>query len=701
MLNVHTVVSNVTSVHWIEKAVQAVRRNMLIITWAVEEIQCIRVKNKSTISNESVEMIATFSTQSQEAQSYDVNIDSQIKTYVDTQFETQREWNAQVMNTISQHFVQLEQTNLQSEINNEIQNNNITQSTVENHNQDSPEIRREPGILQATTHNPSKNLKYTSRFKLSRAITSYSRPYLQSVEQTIKAIPPRCNILSTEELKIMTQLNPKYFNITTPINKYLKNGLKHGFRFNFAGKRIITVQENLKSVNIEPAALTKYIEDELSVGHMCGPFTLENPLCSAFQINPCGLVEKKDTNLRVYRVISHLSAPTGTSINDGINVTEFATKYENINHAVNWIIQYWKGCLLSKIDIKDAYCILPVHPVDQVLQGLRHNNKIYFDKALAFGNRASGGIFCRFANAITRVAVQQGIKSIKHYVDDFLIISDTTAKQELQQFLRILEIMNILYKPSKLEGPYTALTFLELQLLVGSLMWLYQTIPQGRPFIQQFIKALKWSGVYFLEDRIWLQPETKNLFTDASNLGGGATYEVYFIAFNWSMPIDQTTNTIQMRELLTSLIAILTFAPLWNQKRLIMWTDNQANAEAFYASFCKNTAINDIIAHMYRAQIRGNFFIKLEYIPGKNNIEADLLLHNSHREYMRQNPLARYLKPAISRSNRHMVATRPQSQSTEPPLNIQAATILGVQPTGYKTYNSIIKHYQKLAKENE
>lgn len=155
----------------------------------------------------------------------------------------------------------------------------------------------------------------------------------------------------------------------------------------------MTIQDNLKSINMEPSALTKYIESEISLGRMCGPFTLDNPPCSKFQINPCGLVEKKGTKAKVYRVISHLSAPSGNSINDGIDPTDFATKYENVNHAIRWIIEYGHRCLLSKIDIQDAYCILPVHPVDQVLQGLQHEGKIYFDKALAFRNRASGAFF--------------------------------------------------------------------------------------------------------------------------------------------------------------------------------------------------------------------------------------------------------------------------------------------------------------------
>lgn len=126
------------------------------------------------------------------------------------------------------------------------------------------------------------------------------------------------------------------------------------------------------------------------------------------------------------------------------------------------------------------------------------------------------------------IATQQGIASIIHYVDDFLIISKSNDQRELQQFLRILNILKVPYKESKLEGPGTCITFLgvtidtetmsisvplqkrqkirdllavwanrkwcvkkDLQSLVSSLIWLCQVLPQERPFVQWFIKTQK------------------------------------------------------------------------------------------------------------------------------------------------------------------------------------------------------------------
>ncbi|CAG8582897.1 3785_t:CDS:2, partial [Dentiscutata heterogama] len=272
-------------------------------------------------------------------------------------------------------------------------------------------------------------------------MTSSEPPVLQSINETLSSIPPRELPFTENEIRISLQLNPDQFNVQTTINmhafraltnqhpnrpfiEYLIKSITKGFRFNFTGPRTKLVQPNLKSIDLEPTALEKYIQEEISKGHICSPFTEELPPCDLYQINPCGLVEKKGTNTKVYRVISHLSAPFGSSINDGIDSLEFATKYENVNHAIRWINLYGRGCTLSKIDIKDAYRILPVHPVDQVLQGMEYKEKLYFDKALAFGNKAS---------------------------DDFLIISKSDGKKELQQFLQILNIINVPFKESKLE----------------------------------------------------------------------------------------------------------------------------------------------------------------------------------------------------------------------------------------------------------
>lgn len=226
-----------------------------------------------------------------------------------------------------------------------------------------------------------------------------------------------------------------------------------------------------------------------------------------------------------------------------------------------------------------------------------------------------------------------------------------------------------------------------LQSLVGSLLWLCQVLPQGRPFIQRFIKAQesirnkhhhvrikkamiadirwwdnmvkKWPGTYLMEDQLWVQPDVDNLYTDASNIGAGATFRNYFTAFKWVNHDTITSHDIQKRELLTTFVAIRTFAPLWTRKKLIIWMDNMANTEAYYAGFCKNSEINRIIAQIYEVQIQMNFSLKIEHIPGIQNSDADLLSRSGHKEYLTKNPVARFLQPDIPTEYTNTISTIP------------------------------------------
>ena len=254
---------------------------------------------------------------------------------------------------------------------------------------------------------------------------------------------------------------------------------------------------------------------------------------SVYRVNPCGLVPKKDTNPIEYRTISHQSAPKGSGINDGISKLDFETKYENVAHAARWIRHFGRNCQLVKVDIQEAYRILPIHPLDQPLQGIVCQGKLYFDLRVAFGSRSAPGIFCRFADLLAWIAIQWGLPAVIHYIDDFLIIVPRAGEAAKTLFLSILDALSVPYKLKKLEGPTTRLVYLgitldttdltasipegkrdkiiellqgwhkkrwcfldELRSLVGSLIWLTQVMPQARIFIQSFINLMKGrSGV--------------------------------------------------------------------------------------------------------------------------------------------------------------------------------------------------------------
>jgi len=80
-----------------------------------------------------------------------------------------------------------------------------------------------------------------------------------------------------------------------------------------------------------------------------------------------------------------LSSPSGFSVNDGIDSKLATLSYIHIQDVVKQILLLGKGTLLAKIDIKSAYRLVPVHPDDRLLLGMKFQGEAYIDIALPFG----------------------------------------------------------------------------------------------------------------------------------------------------------------------------------------------------------------------------------------------------------------------------------------------------------------------------
>lgn len=80
-----------------------------------------------------------------------------------------------------------------------------------------------------------------------------------------------------------------------------------------------------------------------------GPFP-EPPLPN-FRTSGLGIVSKKNEK---WRVILHLSSPTGVSINDSISREDYTLHYICINDAVKMLHGHGPGALMAKVDLKSA-----------------------------------------------------------------------------------------------------------------------------------------------------------------------------------------------------------------------------------------------------------------------------------------------------------------------------------------------------------
>ena len=247
-------------------------------------------------------------------------------------------------------------------------------------------------------------------------------------------------------------------------------------------------------------------------------------------LSPLGAVPKK--NSLKFRTIHNLSFPHGHSINDNV-VSLPARKYATVDDAANVLCAVGQGCFLSKLDIRDAYRLIPIHPHDRQLLGFSWKNVIYVDLCLPFGLRNSPPLFESFAEHIEWILRHRfGVSKFVRYVDDFLFFgkSREDCAADLQKCCTLLDDIGVPVNTDKLKSegdPRCVQSFLgieldstsltariskdriheiwsladqwlhktectrqELQSLIGKLMFASKVVTSSRTFVQRCISAV-------------------------------------------------------------------------------------------------------------------------------------------------------------------------------------------------------------------
>ena len=244
----------------------------------------------------------------------------------------------------------------------------------------------------------------------------------------------------------------------------ISQGVWEGFRigFDYTSRRE-SASRNMRSTVEHPEAVYRYLEDECSKGRVLGPF----PPSSVPQVHVSrlGVVPKK--GIDKWRLILDLSSPEGRSVNDGIRPELCSLSYVSVDDAARMATRAGQGALLAKVDIKSAYRLVPVHPEDRLLLGMAWNGAVFVDTVLPFGLRSAPKIFTALADALEWMIRRQGIQTVLHYLDDFLIVGQPNADQcavDLQRLLEVFASLRVPVAMEKLEGPTTRLVFLGIEL---------------------------------------------------------------------------------------------------------------------------------------------------------------------------------------------------------------------------------------------
>ena len=155
-----------------------------------------------------------------------------------------------------------------------------------------------------------------------------------------------------------------------------------------------------------------------------------------------------------WRLIVDLSSPKGYSVNDAIASELCSVSYTSVDRAVDFVRHLGEGCLLAKLDLKEAYRAVPVHPSDQRLLAVSWQGTTYLDRALPFGLRSAPKLFSALTDAMMWMLYERGIETALHYLDDFLILGPAGSPlcgQALQTTLTLCDELGFPVAPEKLK----------------------------------------------------------------------------------------------------------------------------------------------------------------------------------------------------------------------------------------------------------
>ena len=87
-----------------------------------------------------------------------------------------------------------------------------------------------------------------------------------------------------------------------------------------------------------------------------------------------------------------------------------------------------KGDFMCKVDLKDVYTVVPIHPESQQYLTFKNEGKIYQYCSLAFGLKVTPRIFSKLMRYAIEPLCCQGIRLV-YYLDDICLFS--RSKEDL------------------------------------------------------------------------------------------------------------------------------------------------------------------------------------------------------------------------------------------------------------------------------
>ena len=252
---------------------------------------------------------------------------------------------------------------------------------------------------------------------------------------------------------------------------FLVEGIRCRFRigFDYSSQVGISATNNMHSAREHPEPIDRYVREEMSAGRiirLSSGSAGEGVTAQGIHVSRFGVIPKSHQPGK-WRLISDLSSPKGSSVNDGVSPSLCSVSYAAVDDAVRCILALGQGALLAKFDVASAYRVVPVHPEDRLLLGMKWRGELLVDGALPFGLRSAPKLLTAMADTLLWIMGRHGVVHAMHYLDDYLLLGpprSMVCDGALRVSLDLCKALGVPIAEHKLEGPAPSLSFLGIQI---------------------------------------------------------------------------------------------------------------------------------------------------------------------------------------------------------------------------------------------
>ncbi len=134
-------------------------------------------------------------------------------------------------------------------------------------------------------------------------------------------------------------------------------------------------------------------------------------------------------------------------VNSYIPDTFTKVQYIKFDQVVEMCVHLGPSCYIGKTDIKSAFHLVALHPMEFHLLGMENMGKIYVDKCLPFGMALSCQIFEKVSTAVEYIVTKElpPTTEIRHYLDDLLAGAkcQTNCNQAVKKITMVCQDLGI------------------------------------------------------------------------------------------------------------------------------------------------------------------------------------------------------------------------------------------------------------------